>query len=211
MYMLCPLNLWPWPLDQPCVLDEKLPTQSRKKRSPIWNYFTVAEDTTYGKCNSCSTLVSRGGNSAKNYNTTNLVSHLKTDQKTLHDEYEAKRREANTREACFETTVLVESQERGEFGYWCPDVTILQWTGIIWTHTVHHRAALWEITQSLKVLTPLNENIHIGHCGGETTQETRHDNLHFQCSYPFHTPPTQHFGFPKGGNHVYIYCWLWIY
>uniref|UniRef100_A0A1X7SH47 BED-type domain-containing protein n=1 Tax=Amphimedon queenslandica TaxID=400682 RepID=A0A1X7SH47_AMPQE len=52
--------------------------QSRKKRSPIWDFFTVAEDTKFAQCNTCTLKVSRGGKSPKDYNTTNLKTHLKS-------------------------------------------------------------------------------------------------------------------------------------
>ena len=40
------------------------------------------EDTKYISCKSCDKLISRGGDSTKVYNTTNLVNHLKS----AHDE-----------------------------------------------------------------------------------------------------------------------------
>lgn len=47
------------------------------RRSPIWQFFTVAGDSNqYGKCNKCFTNVTRGGSSSKSFITTNLVSHL---------------------------------------------------------------------------------------------------------------------------------------
>ena len=45
-----------------------------KKRSPIWNYFDVREDSKVAICNQ---PVSRGGKTTKTFNTTNLVHHLK--------------------------------------------------------------------------------------------------------------------------------------
>jgi len=47
-----------------------------KKRSVIWEFFVVDEDTKYAVCNTCQAKVSRGGSSTKSYTTTNLVSHL---------------------------------------------------------------------------------------------------------------------------------------
>ena len=47
-----------------------------KKRSVIWEFFVVTEDTKYAVCNTCQTKVSRGRGSTKSYTTTNLVSHL---------------------------------------------------------------------------------------------------------------------------------------
>ena len=48
-----------------------------RKTSPIWNYFTVGEDSKYANCNICKEPVSRGGKTTKTYCTTNLVGHLK--------------------------------------------------------------------------------------------------------------------------------------
>lgn len=60
-----------------------------KKRSPIWEYFKVAEDSHYAICNvtSCNENVSRGGQTTKTFNTSNLVYHLKSKHKELHEEY----------------------------------------------------------------------------------------------------------------------------
>ena len=60
-----------------------------EKRSPIWEYFKVAEDSHYAICNAtnCSKSVSRGGQTTKTFNTSNLVYHLKSKHKELHEEY----------------------------------------------------------------------------------------------------------------------------
>ena len=47
-----------------------------KKRSVIWEFFSVSEDTKYAICGTCQLKVSRGGGNTKSYTTTNLVSHL---------------------------------------------------------------------------------------------------------------------------------------
>ena len=49
-----------------------------KKRSPIWQYFDIAEDSRVVICRTCSDQISRGGGNTKTYNTTNLVYHLRT-------------------------------------------------------------------------------------------------------------------------------------
>ena len=46
------------------------------KRSVIWDFLTVSEDTKYAICTTCQAEVSRGGGCTKSYTTTNLVSHL---------------------------------------------------------------------------------------------------------------------------------------
>jgi hypothetical protein len=56
-----------------------------RKKSNIWQFFTLAENTKFANCKKCSQAVSRGGTTAKTYNTTNLVNHLK---KNHADEYE---------------------------------------------------------------------------------------------------------------------------
>ena len=47
-------------------------------RSPVWEFFSIAEDTKFAKCKNCTELVARGGDNTKSFNTTNLVHHLKT-------------------------------------------------------------------------------------------------------------------------------------
>ena len=49
-----------------------------RKSSPIWSFFSVAEDSKYATCNACKQKVSRGGATTKTFNTSNLVSHLKS-------------------------------------------------------------------------------------------------------------------------------------
>lgn len=56
-----------------------------RKKSIIWQFFTLAENTKFAKCKKCGRDVSRGGTTAMTYNTTNLVNHLK---KKHADEYE---------------------------------------------------------------------------------------------------------------------------
>lgn len=49
-----------------------------RKKSPIWEFFTVAEDSGLAKCKVCEIEIPRGGQSTKSFTTTNLVHHLKT-------------------------------------------------------------------------------------------------------------------------------------
>ena len=60
-----------------------------KKRSLIWEYFKVTEDSRYAICNvtSRNESVSHGGQTIKTFNTTTLVYHLKSKHKELHEEY----------------------------------------------------------------------------------------------------------------------------
>ena len=54
----------------------------KEKNCPIWEFFTVAEDSRLGKCKVCEMEVPCGGQSIKSFTTTNLVHHIKT----KHDE-----------------------------------------------------------------------------------------------------------------------------
>ena len=49
-----------------------------RKKSPIWRFFTVTEDSRFAKCNKCEINVPRGGQSTKTFTPTNLIHHLKT-------------------------------------------------------------------------------------------------------------------------------------
>ena len=54
-----------------------------KKRSPIWDYFKVGEDTKFAICNACGQSISRGGKTTKMFNTTN---HIREMHAELHPE-----------------------------------------------------------------------------------------------------------------------------
>ena len=61
--------------------------------SAVWNYFMISkDDSRVSVCNKCSSEVQRGGNKAKSFNTTNLISHLKSG----HSQYVFKEYEAAT-------------------------------------------------------------------------------------------------------------------
>ena len=51
---------------------------SDKKRSPVWNHFSPAEDESLAISKHYGKQVPCGGKSKKPYNTTNLVNHRKT-------------------------------------------------------------------------------------------------------------------------------------
>ena len=61
---------------------------SRKKTSPIWDYFTIAEDDKFAKYTSCELQVSCGGKTVKTFRTTNLSVHLKGNHPELYTEFE---------------------------------------------------------------------------------------------------------------------------
>jgi len=42
-------------------------------KSPVWEYFSVAEGNKFAECNKHGDMVSRGGGNARNFNTMNLV------------------------------------------------------------------------------------------------------------------------------------------
>ena len=46
------------------------------KKSPIWSFFVVGEDSKYAVCNTCEQKISRGGKTTKTFNTSNLCVNL---------------------------------------------------------------------------------------------------------------------------------------
>ena len=64
-------------------------TGSRKK-SPVWEYFQLMEDTKYISCKSCDKLISQGGDLMKVYNTTSLMNNLKSIHDEAYKEYQQK-------------------------------------------------------------------------------------------------------------------------
>ena len=56
------------------------------KRSPIWDYFKVGEDTKFAICNVCGQSISHGGKTMKMFNTTHLVYHIRGMHAELHSE-----------------------------------------------------------------------------------------------------------------------------
>ena len=61
-----------------------------KKQYPIWDYFTVAEDTTVALCKVCFETISRGGKCTKTFNTSNMVYHLKVKHSSEYADYKKK-------------------------------------------------------------------------------------------------------------------------
>ena len=59
-----------------------------RKKSPIWEYFVVGEDTKFVLRRICKQFVSRGGCNTKTYNITNLVHHLKAKHSEQYVEFE---------------------------------------------------------------------------------------------------------------------------
>ena len=54
---------------------------SNRERSPIWDFFKVAEDSKFAICLKCLKEVPRGGDNTKFYTTSNLVNHLQNHSK----------------------------------------------------------------------------------------------------------------------------------
>ena len=65
----------------------KMASTSRKT-SPIWSFFSIAEDSKYAVCKSCQQKISHGGATTKTFNTLILVSHLKNKHVEEHKEFE---------------------------------------------------------------------------------------------------------------------------
>ena len=84
--------------------------ESSRKKSPIWDYFTLGEDTKSAVCKSCNKAVSRGGNSTKVYNTTNLVNHLKSVHQDIHEEYEVKHQRQQEKEKANKSSTIMSKQ-----------------------------------------------------------------------------------------------------
>ena len=60
---------------------------SGRKKSPIWEFFVVAEDSSLAKCGVCDTEVPCGSKSTKSFTTMNLVHHLKVKHSEEFKEY----------------------------------------------------------------------------------------------------------------------------
>ena len=56
-------------------------------RSPVWDFFTLCQDKKSAKCEECTEVVLRGGDSAKTFTTSNLVSHLRTNHPVVYQRF----------------------------------------------------------------------------------------------------------------------------
>ena len=62
-------------------------------KAAIWNYFEIfADDERFCICNLCSERVSRGGKTAKTFNTTNLIEHIRKKHPNDYKDYESKKK-----------------------------------------------------------------------------------------------------------------------
>jgi len=67
-------------------------------QSPVWQFFVIADNNKYAKCNTCDELVARGGANMKTFNTTNLVNHLKVRHSEKFQKFQIKKDKEAQRE-----------------------------------------------------------------------------------------------------------------
>ena len=86
----------------------------KTKKSPIWSFFVIGEDSKYMECNACGQKVSHGGRIMKTFNTSNLVGHLKSKHREEYKEFEKLKagEERPTTSAKPRQLTLQESDER---------------------------------------------------------------------------------------------------
>ena len=85
-----------------------------RKKSPIWSFFVVCEDTKYVKCNDCLERVSRGGKTTRTFNTSNLVTHLKKHADLCTDYLKKKKRYDAEEEVELATAGLCTSESKSK-------------------------------------------------------------------------------------------------
>jgi len=93
---------------------EQLSIDMLKRRSLIWQFFIAGESDRQASCSICNTSVSRGGQSAKSFTTTNLVGHLRKhppEFKKYEDEKSASASEQLTKESRSKTLKQVTLEE----------------------------------------------------------------------------------------------------
>ena len=68
-------------------------------KAVIWDYFKVVEgNQQFACCLACSNRISRGGKTAKNFNTTNVIDHLQKKHPVEYKDYEEKKKLAELKE-----------------------------------------------------------------------------------------------------------------
>ena len=61
-------------------------------KAVIWDYYKVVDqDQRFARCLTCNTRISRGGKTAKSFNTTNMIDHLQKKHPIEYKDYEEKR------------------------------------------------------------------------------------------------------------------------
>ena len=59
----------------------------------IWNYFKIVDNNEqFSCCLTCSVLISRGGKTAKNFNTMNMIDHLQKKRLVEYKDYEERKK-----------------------------------------------------------------------------------------------------------------------
>ena len=62
-------------------------------KAVVWDFFTVRDySDKFASCNTCKDSVSRGGSSAKSFNTTNLIDHIKKKHAEEYSQYLEKKK-----------------------------------------------------------------------------------------------------------------------
>ena len=85
---------------------------STRRKSCIWSFFSLDEDTKYALCDDCQLKVSLGGATTTTYNTSNLVSHLKSKHPELYKKFESKKAQ-DTEEPTTSTSANAKRLTRG--------------------------------------------------------------------------------------------------
>ena len=68
-------------------------------KAVIWNYFAILESNErFAVCQHCNEQVSRGGKTAKTFNTSNLIDHLRKNHPVDFKDYEGKKKDQETNE-----------------------------------------------------------------------------------------------------------------
>ena len=62
-------------------------------KAVIWDYFKIVDNNEqFLRCLTCSVLISRGGKTAKNFNTTNMIDHLQKKHPVEYKDYEERKK-----------------------------------------------------------------------------------------------------------------------
>ena len=76
------------------LASESSPSKPRLKpvwQLPVWQFFVNTEDVKYAKCRTCDELITRGGASAKAFNTMNLLNDLKLKHRKKFEKFEIRK------------------------------------------------------------------------------------------------------------------------
>lgn len=74
-------------------------------KSPVWKFFKVdIADNRKAVCNECNVSISRGGTPAKNFTTTNLIAHLRSQHAVRYREFEAEQSKSKQSDSATSTS-----------------------------------------------------------------------------------------------------------